>query len=79
VQIFEAEDERPLGRESFDRFSHLAQHPLVRRLLHLTLESLKIICFEQGRQLYQPRRRILAEYFDQLFPLCISAEPSQGF
>src|SRR5262249_42279790 len=63
----------------FYRLSHLAQHPLVRRPLYFALESLKLICLQQGWQLHQPRRRVLAEHLDQLFTRCISAEPSQGF
>jgi hypothetical protein len=79
VQILQHEDERPVGRQRFQRVVHLPQHPLGRRAEHLALQRLPLARGHEPRHLGQPERRHASQNADHALAARLTADIAQRF
>jgi hypothetical protein len=68
VQVLQEEDERAIRAHRIERLDDLAEHALAGRSGRPSLHRLQLVVGEQGRQLREPRRRILLEDPDERLP-----------
>jgi hypothetical protein len=78
VQVFQHQDEWPLGGERFHGFGHLPQHPFPCRPESPTLQHFEVGGTEEGGHLHQPTRGMLAQERYEVLPLWPPTQPSEG-
>src|SRR5215510_13353135 len=65
MEIFQDQNQAPVRRYNFQRFTYLAHHPLARGAENLLLKGLLLIGSDQRRKLYQPGRRAQGQSLDR--------------
>src|SRR5262245_57874326 len=79
VEIFQGQNQASIRRDGFQRFAHLAHHPLACGSENLLLKSLLLISSYQRRKLYQPGRRAQGQSLDRKSRIRMADKAAQRF